>query len=195
MQGLKDRHNLYLALIHFPVYNKDGQVVTTSVTNLDLHDLARTGFTYGVRRVFIVTPSVAQQKMVRYIKDYWHNGFGAAYNPDRKEAFGVLDVVSDVKEACLTIQRLSGKNPLLVATTAKRIEKSVGYQSLRARLVASEPVLIGFGTGFGLTREFLEEADVVLEPVVGAGSYNHLPVRSAVAIILDRLVSRSTNDQ
>jgi hypothetical protein len=34
----------------------------------------------------------------------------------------------------------------------------------------------------------MEQADYILEPIYGPGEYNHLSVRSAVAIILDRLL-------
>ncbi len=49
------------------------------------------------------------------------------------------------------------------------------------------PLLFLFGTGWGLTEEVLEQADDILEPIRGAGAYNHLSVRSAAAILLDRL--------
>jgi hypothetical protein len=32
---------VYLALLHYPVYDKNHQVVTTAVTNMDIHDIAR----------------------------------------------------------------------------------------------------------------------------------------------------------
>jgi hypothetical protein len=34
----------------------------------------------------------------------------------------------------------------------------------------------------------MAHADYILDPLAGAGTYNHLSVRSAVAIILDRLL-------
>jgi hypothetical protein len=43
------------------------------------------------------------------------------------------------------------------------------------------------GTGWGLTDEFMSSVDRVLEPIQGTAPYNHLSVRSATAIILDRL--------
>ncbi len=181
---------IYLSLIHHPILNKEGRVVTTSVTNFDLHDLARNAKTFGVKKVFIVTPTLAQINMVNYIKDYWENGIGARYNPDRKEAFEILESSETLEQACLTIKNLSGKEPLLVATTAKRLEKSAGYSVLCEDIQGDRPLLLVFGTGFGLTQEFLEKADYILEPIEGAGEYNHLPVRSAVAIVLDRLVNR-----
>jgi hypothetical protein len=49
------------------------------------------------------------------------------------------------------------------------------------------PFLMLFGTGWGLTREVKDGSDYVLAPIEGKG-YNHLSVRSAVAIILDRLL-------
>ncbi|PID40198.1 MAG: hypothetical protein CR984_04510 [Proteobacteria bacterium] len=56
-------------------------------------------------------------------------------------------------------------------------------------MAQSPPLVLAFGTAWGLADEFMAAADHVLEPLVGKGTYNHLSVRSAVAIILDRLVS------
>ena len=39
----------------------------------------------------------------------------------------------------------------------------------------------------GLAPEVTERADIQLEPVRGPSNYNHLSVRSAAAVILDRL--------
>ena len=184
-------NNCYIALIHYPILNKHGEIVTTSVTNFDLHDLSRTAKTFGIENVFIVTPSETQRKMVDYIWDYWHDGYGATYNPDRKEAFGILEPKTDLEECCLTIEKASGKRPYLIATTAKMAPDAVGFDKLKQRLSQDDqPVLITFGTGHGLTEGFLESCDAILEPIQGQGEYNHLPVRSAVAIILDRLLGR-----
>ncbi len=49
------------------------------------------------------------------------------------------------------------------------------------------PLFLLFGTGWGLTQEVKDSSDYVLAPIEGKG-YNHLSVRSAVAIILDRLL-------
>lgn len=185
--------DIYVALIHHPVVNKEGRVVTTSVTNFDLHDLARVGHTFGVKRVFIVTPNLTQINMVNYIKNYWSEGFGGTYNPDRKEAMAILEVCPDLAACYLTIEKLSGNQPSLVATTAKRLDKSVSYSCVRERFCRSAaPVLVSFGTGFGLTSDFIDRADLVLAPIDGQGDYNHLSVRSAVSIILDRLLSTYT---
>ena len=33
---------VYIGLVHYPIYNKHMEVVTTALTNYDLHDIART---------------------------------------------------------------------------------------------------------------------------------------------------------
>lgn len=190
---MRPRADIYIALIHHPVLNKEGRVVTTSVTNFDLHDLARVGRTFGVTRVFIVTPHATQINMVNYIKNYWSEGFGGTHNPDRKKAMAILEVCPDLEACYLTIKKLSGSQPGLVATTAKRLDKSASYACVRERLCQlAAPVLVAFGTGFGLTSDFMDQADLVLAPIDGQSDYNHLSVRSAVSIVLDRLLSTYT---
>jgi hypothetical protein len=44
-----------------------------------------------------------------------------------------------------------------------------------------------FGTGFGMAPSMLERTDLALAPVLGPEDYNHLSVRAAAGIILDRL--------
>lgn len=180
---------LYIALLHHPVLNKHGAIVTTSITNFDLHDLARTSRTYGVKKSFIVTPSLAQQGMAQYIKKYWRQGYGSEYNSDRCEAFEDLEITSDLGETRLTIQETHGSPPALIATSAKTHHQSISCQELRQVLDGStRPALLLFGTGWGIAPSVIAEVDYVLAPVKGTTSYNHLPVRAAVAIILDRLL-------
>jgi hypothetical protein len=67
----------------------------------------------------------------------------------------------------------------------------MSYDDLRTRI--DQPggaALILFGTGWGLTRDALALAEVMLPPIDALPSragYNHLPVRAACAIILDRV--------
>lgn len=44
--------NLYLGLVHYPIYNKNMQVIATAVTNFDIHDISRTARTYDVTKIF-----------------------------------------------------------------------------------------------------------------------------------------------
>jgi hypothetical protein len=67
----------------------------------------------------------------------------------------------------------------------------IGYSELRETMFKNDtqPYLVLFGTGWGLAEEIMERADYTLKPVSGYTDYNHLSVRSAAAIIMDRLFS------
>jgi len=179
-------------LLHTPVYNKRNEVIATSVTNLDVHDISRVARTYGVSRFFLVHPQTSQQELVHDMIRYWQQGFGSTYNPDRKDALSVLEVVAGLDEARQRVVELEGQPPLTVVTDARVYPGSVSYQEVRARIKRDEaPYLVLFGTGWGLTKDVVERADLILHPIEPASDYNHLSVRSAVAIILDRLAGES----
>lgn len=180
---------LYLALIHAPVYNKHMEQVATSITNLDLHDIARASITYGVCAYYIVHPGQAQQDLAQRIMGFWREGYGAEYNPNRFEAFARVHLASQLTEVLKDIQQQQpGKKVYTVATDARLYPNTIEYSDLRQRLEETEDIfLLLFGTGWGLLKEDMEKADYILKPIYGHGDYNHLSVRSAAAIILDRL--------
>lgn len=179
---------VYVGLVHYPIYDKRQAVVASAVTNFDLHDIARTARTFGVNGFYMITPLESQIELIRRILRHWTEGKGALYNPTRKESFSLVQIARSVEEASEAISTAWGKKTMLVATGAKSYGGSLSFRQMRALLEASEaPFLILFGTGWGLTRETKEACDYVLAPIEGKG-YNHLPVRSAVAIILDRLL-------
>lgn len=180
---------LYVALIHAPVYNKNMEVVATSITNLDLHDIARSSTTFGVSAYYVVHPAPAQQDLARRIMGFWREGYGAEYNPDRYEAFSRVRLVSLLQEAFDQINtEHPGKKIYTVATDARTYPNTIEYKDLRQRLSDTDDVfLLLLGTGWGLLKEDMEKADYILKPIYGHGDYNHLSVRSAAAIILDRL--------
>ncbi|MGR6836604.1 RNA methyltransferase [Syntrophomonas erecta] len=180
---------VYIALLHYPMYNKRRDIITTSVTNLDLHDIARVARTYDVEGFFIAHPCDNQHQLIRDILAYWQEGYGGQYNPDRKEAFELLKVERSLEDVIGAIQAESGQRPLVVATDARRYPQNISYRDLKARLFANNEVyLILFGTGWGIQQEIVEQCDYILEPVEPERIYNHLSVRSAVSIILDRLL-------
>lgn len=184
---------LYVALVHYPVYDKNGQVVTTAVTNMDIHDIARSARTYGVRKFYVVTPVAALQKLVRKIITHWEEGYGSRYNETRKEALSLARLKDTLDDAIMDVEQECGSKPLLVATSARPGGKRTSYGELREILRKdSKPFLILFGTGWGLAEAVLAQADYVLEPVEGETDYNHLSVRSAAAVILDRLMGKNT---
>ena len=180
---------LYIGLVHHPVYNKRYETIASAVTIFDLHDIARTAATYNVKRFLVVTPLEDQQQLVGRVLDHWVKGFGAQYNGNRKEALELIDLVPSIEEAEKRATDENGTGPLVVATDARETEfRSISFKDLRRILKGSESVLLLFGTAWGLHRQVLEQADFVLEPVKGPVPYNHLSVRSAAAIILDRLI-------
>lgn len=182
--------NLYLALIHHPVYNKNGEVIASAVSNLDLHDISRAAKTYGVQAFYIVTPLEDQRELVERIMSHWTEGVGARYNPDRREALRLIRVAVSL-DAVLDEIASKGKGvPVTVVTDARPNPRNISYGALAEMLGGKDPYLLLFGTGWGLTREFIDKADYVLAPIMGHTGYNHLSVRSAAAIVLDRLLGR-----
>lgn len=180
--------NIHLALVHFPVYNKIGEVVVSSVTTLDVHDISRVCRTYGVGTFYVVTPLKTQQELVERLVGHWLNGHGAEYNPTRKEALLKTVVKNNLDDAVKDITEQCGKKPRIVVTGAKEAPKSIGYAALKDELKQGDPTLLVFGTGWGLEKNLVQSADHALLPIEGVNGFNHLPVRGAISIILDRLL-------
>jgi len=184
--------SIYLGLLHYPIYNRNGAVITTAVTNFDIHDIARTSRTYGLKKYFIINPLPNQIDLAKEIIDYWQTGAGAQYHADRREAFQVLQIVSDLQEAIGSITELEGQPPIIVTTDARNYGNSVSYRELRQNIETnSKPFLLLFGTGWGIEKSLVSSFDYLLDPIYGCSDYNHLPVRAAVAIILDRLLGET----
>ena len=180
--------DVFLALLHHPVLDKNGQIVTTAVTNIDLHDIARSAATYGVRRFFVVTPVRALRALSAKIIEHWETGFGSTYNATRKEALARVAIEPDLDAVLVTIERAVGRQPTIVATSARPAAGVTPFAELRRQLAgAADPHLLLLGTGWGLAPAVLARAHLRLEPIHGPTDYNHLSVRSAAAIILDRL--------
>jgi hypothetical protein len=186
--------NLYLGLVHYPVYDKRKDVVATAVTNFDIHDIARCARTYGLEGFYIITPVESQIRLTERLISHWKEGYGATYNPTRKDSLSVVRIARTIEEAEEEISSSWGKKVKRVATGASPHPGSVSYREMKERIGDPEtPFLMLFGTGWGLTREVKDGADYVLAPIEGKG-YNHLSVRSAVAIILDRLLADRTKE-
>jgi hypothetical protein len=184
--------NFSIALIHYPVYDKNRDVVATAVTNLDIHDIARASRTYGLSRYYIVTPVEEQRKLVEKIRQHWLEGWGATYNPKRKAALELLQTENSLAEAIADIEQRTGRKPKVVVTGALGRDNSVSFSALKGLIDADpeQPFLLLLGTGWGLIEEVFNKSDYVLEPISGGGDYNHLSVRSAASIMLDRLFGR-----
>ena len=182
---------LYIGLLHYPVYNKNQQTITSAITNFDLHDLSRLAKTYGVKGFFVITPLEDQRGFAERIIQHWTLGHGASYNPHRKEALELVAICASLKESMACIEEAEGEVPLLIATGAAEYKNcSISYTRAGEILVSGRTAILLFGTAWGIDRAVLAQSDYVLEPIRGIGNYNHLSVRTAAAIILDRLLGK-----
>jgi len=183
-----------LALIHYPVLNKNQEIIGSAVTNLDLHDIARAARTYGVDSLYVVTPYSDQQVLFQELLDHWLKGHGAEYNPKRGEALALVHICDDLAQLFAGVTEKWQQRPTVLATCAREKHTRIWpYGMVRQKLAKGECFLILFGTAWGLAPEAIEAADGILPPINGMGSYNHLSVRSAAAIVLDRLLGERKN--
>ncbi len=184
--------NVFIALLHYPVYNKNKEVTATAIFNYDIHDISRVSKTYGINRFFIVQPVEKQLEFGKKILYHWTEDWGSTYNPKRKIALSNVYLKSTFDEVLIDIEAEFSEKPKVIVTDAKKFDNSISYKGLKALIKRKPevPFLLVFGTGWGLTEEFISSCDYILEPVRGEGSYNHLSVRSAASIILDRLFGR-----
>ncbi|MBW2709918.1 MAG: RNA methyltransferase [Deltaproteobacteria bacterium] len=184
---------LYVGLVHFPVYNKHQETIASAITPLDIHDFARLSKTYDVKGFFVITPLEDQQALAGRILRHWISGYGAQYNRHRKEALSLVSVTASLDIALEEVKEREGGTATIVATDAAMQEnRAMSYETLRGLVLSDELVFLLFGTAWGLHEDVLQQADHVLDPISGRSEYNHLSVRTAAAIILDRLVGRPT---
>jgi hypothetical protein len=181
---------LAIALVHHPVTDRLKKVVATNVTNFDIHDIARASQVYGVEKYYIVHPMKEQLMFVDRVLDHWRTGQGAKFNPMRRTALGNVKTVESVQKA---IEDWQAEGGLVIATSARSEEgvKKYTFAELRHEMhVEKRPVLMLFGTGFGMTLDLVRSCDGLLESIRGAppNDYRHLSVRSAVSICLDRVM-------
>jgi hypothetical protein len=179
---------LSVALVHYPVLDAKGATVASTLTTMDVHDLSRSARTYGCDALYIVHPIEAQRELAHRIVGHWTHGSSAKRIPDRKDALAIVRVVETLEDA----KRSMGEDTLVWATAARAPSEPLGWAEARARM-ASEgpPVLLVFGTSWGLSAHVLQSADAVIAPIHGRGEWNHLSVRAACAIALDRLLGEA----
>jgi len=186
----------HLALVHHPVVDRNAKIVTTAVTNFDIHDLARSSMTYGLAGYHIVTPVTSQRDKAEHIATLWIQDDAGEH---RARALELVRTAPSIEEVISTLSARASESAteLLVVVTSARAESFPGVpRRTPAELVreASEKVaslLIILGTGWGLADAMIPSVSRVLTPIEGASSWNHLSVRSAGAILLDRLFGRA----
>lgn len=186
LERIRLGRNLYLALVHYPVLNKNGQIGTTSLTNLDIHDIARVSRTFGLGGYYICTPLKDQQQLAARLIKHWVSGPGGEANPDRAKALETITICSYLQDAVSDIAEKTGHRPKIIVTSAREVGH-LACEDVR-KLLEQEPVLLVFGTGSGLSSEVMNEAGGTLRPIAYLSDYNHLSVRSAASIYVDRIL-------
>lgn len=179
-----------IGLVHYPVYDRQKKIVATNVTNFDIHDIARAARVYGVQKYYIIHPMQDQQMFVERVLDHWRTGFGAKFNPKRKTALTMVKTAPNLEEA---LKDWGVIDPLVVSTHARKFDgvRNFTFPELKNEIFEQKkPLFLIFGTGFGLTEDFMSQCNGVLEGIRGAPpeDYRHLSVRSAVSICLDRVL-------
>lgn len=180
---------LCLGLVHYPIMDRKKDLVATNITNFDIHDIARAATVYGVERYYLIHPAEEQLMFVERILDHWRVGEGAKFNPYRKTSLERVKTARTLDEAVADW----GVDCLKIGTHARPVDgtKSYTIPELKNEMFNKQkPVFLIFGTGFGLTDDYMKGLDGILESIRGAPpkDYRHLSVRSAVSIYLDRVM-------
>jgi len=190
--------SLFVCLLHHPVLDKAGKPGTVSLTNLDVHDMCRVSRTYELGGVFFATPLVDQRELGERLLEHWTDGAGSRVNPDRAEALRLGRMVESLDEAVARVAEACGTQPKVLATSARTHQRPARGKKLRPLTftawptvrgwLAQGPALLVLGTGHGLAPEVFLKAHAVLPPLRPFAAYNHLPVRAAAALLIDRLL-------
>lgn len=191
----------HLALVHHPVTDRTGKLVTTSLTNFDIHDLARSTMTYGLAAYHIVTPITSQREKADHIAALWleDQGRNLPRKPpatgSRATALALVRTADSIETVIAEVTAEHQEAPLVVATSARPdsflgAERRTPDQLVAEASVRPGPLLILLGTGWGLADHLIPSVSRLLAPIEGGSDWNHLSVRSAGAILLDRLFGR-----
>jgi tRNA (guanine37-N1)-methyltransferase len=179
----------YAALVHHPVVDRTGKVITTALTNFDVHDIARSSATYGLAAYYVVTPVTSQREKAAHIAALWQEEGGE----HRADALARVHPAASIDDVLAEVAARHGQAPLVAATSA-RPDVFAGARHVDSASLVGElrgqpgrPLVLLFGTGWGLADKLIPQVERVLAPIDGRPRWNHLSVRSAVAITLDRM--------
>jgi tRNA (guanine37-N1)-methyltransferase len=178
----------HLALVHHPIVDRTGAVVTTAVTNFDIHDLARSSMTYGLAAFHVVTPITSQREKAQHIAAQWLAD--GEHGEHRARALALVRTAASLDQVMAGLE-----DPIVVGTSASAasfpgVPRRTPDQLCAELALETRPMVLVLGTGWGLADSLLPSISRVLAPIDGASTWNHLSVRSAGAILLDRLFGR-----
>lgn len=176
---------LTVALVHHPVVDRRGDEIASTVDHFDVMDGSRLSLAYPLWRLYVVNPVPAQRALVeRLIR----HGTQAAGRDAARGAFAKTAWAPDLDAVIGEHERELGSRPTVVATSARGSARDVGVAAVRERLHAGEPMLLLVGKAWGLAPRLLDDAPLRLAPIDAGTGFNHLSVRSAMAILVDRLL-------
>lgn len=178
--------SLEVALLHHPVVNRKGETIAATVDEYDVFDLSRLSLVYGVRRAWIVTPVGSQRALAERLIAHGQSPQREAEGRPRFEAtHWAPSLAAALEQSAAEL----GRAPRTVATSARPPERApLRFASLREAVARGEPHMLLVGKAWGLAPQVLQEADERLQPIRGPTGFDHLPVRAALAILLDRLL-------
>ncbi len=175
---------LYVALVHHPVVDSTGAEIASTTDELDIFDACRVTLVYPVRRLFVVQPTPSQQALVTRLLTHGR----AADRPSDRGRFDHARLVDSLDAAIAAATEDANARPLVIATTAQQKMHFFSFSDLRNLVTAGTPTLLLIGKARGLAPSVFERADGILEPISGGTGFDHLPVRAATVVLLDRLV-------
>lgn len=182
--------SLSFCLFHYPVRLEDGRMGVSSLTNLDVHDIARVSQSYGMGPFFVLTPDARQQEILACVLRHWLAGAGGITHPDRKKALAKVVPVLNFADLLEKAKQFYGVEPVFVLTSAATPPRKAGKlltpSDVRHFLV-EKPVVICLGTARGLVRHKLDFECMQMRPLRFLDD-NHLSVRAAAAILADRIL-------
>lgn len=185
---LRAGRNLSFCLVHHPVRLKDGSAGASSLTNLDVHDISRISHTYGMGPFYILTPLKEQLELAQTLIWHWTKGPGSKTNPDRAKALSLARLVENFESLIAEARSWHGIEPIFIAASAAWPKNSAPLScSEILKICQRRPVIILLGTAGGLALKFLPVACEHVRPVRFL-DINHLSVRSAAAILADRIL-------
>lgn len=177
---------LTVALVHHPVIDRRGDEITSTVDHFDVMDASRLSLTYPVWRFYVVNHIPAQRALTeRLIR----HGNEAAHRDEARGSFSKTFWAPDLDAVIADHEDEFGVRPTPVATSASPSDRDVDFAALRRRLATGEPILLLIGKAWGLAPRLLATTPLKLCPIDAGTGFNHLSVRSAMAILLDRLLA------
>ncbi len=176
---------LYLAIVHHPVVNRRGEVITATIDHFDVFDASRLSLTYPLRGLYVVNPEPSQEAVARRLIKH---GTDPHRTEERDGCFDKTHWAPSLEATVAEIEAREGRRPVVVVTSAHAATDTTSFAGLRAALADGAPHLLVVGKASGLSADALADADMRLEPIDGGTDYRHLSVRSAMAILVDRLL-------